>query len=46
MLEEFEQHEEDEETLKELKQMKKTKSFSATINKRNMDKFELDEIMG
>jgi hypothetical protein len=45
MLEELEKQEEDEEILKELKESKKDKSFPAVINKRRLNKFELDEAM-
>ena len=46
MLEEFEKQQEDESTLKEMKESKKQKSLSSVINKRRLDKFDLDEIMG
>ncbi|MBN2454424.1 hypothetical protein JXB11_02665 [Candidatus Woesearchaeota archaeon] len=46
MLEEFEKQEEDEETLKELRESKKQKSFSSVINKRRLNKFDLDDLMG
>jgi hypothetical protein len=45
MLEQFEEQQEDEETIKELKDSKRERSFSALINKRRLNSFELDEAM-
>jgi hypothetical protein len=45
MLEEFEEQQEDEETIKELKDLKRERSFSSLINKRRLNRFELDEAM-
>ena len=46
MFEEFEKQEEDEQTLKSLRACRRSKSLSSVINKRRLDKFDLDDIMG
>ncbi len=47
LLGQFESQEEDEEVLEELaeKRRQKQKSFTAIINKRNLSRHELDEVM-
>jgi len=46
MLDEFEKQEEDAEVLKQLKDLKRDKSFYNVINKRHLNKFDLDDVMG
>jgi hypothetical protein len=45
MLEQFEEQQEDEETIKALHDSKRERSFSSLINRRRLNRFELDEAM-